>query len=206
VTSPDRRTARISALPAPLLRFALALALLAPAGARALDVAGTCTIKFFGSSSLHDFEGDAPCMLSIDGPDAAGRFGARAEVEIAGMRTGIAARDKRMRQMFEAKKFPRITATFASVDPDALRAAAPGALPFRIAIHGVERDVAPALSGFAEVPGRSARFRASFTLALSDFGMEAPVAMGFIRVEDRVKVDVEVALTARNGAGAPAPR
>ena len=39
-----------------------------------------------------------------------------------------------MRQTFEAKKFPRIVASFANVDPAALRAQRPAALPFRIVI------------------------------------------------------------------------
>ncbi len=187
------------------LSFGLALALpsLSPFAANALDVAGSCTVQFFGTSTLHDFEGEAPCaLLAIAAPDASGRYGARAEVAVAQMKTGISARDKKMREMFAAKRFPRIVASFASVDPASLRAQRPGALPLHLAIHGVERDLAPVLSNFSEVAGKSARFRATFELTLSDFGMEAPVAMGFIRVDDKVKVVVDVELAAKNGTGA----
>jgi hypothetical protein len=180
------------------------LSALAAARAPALDVEGRCSVRFFGTSTLHDFEGTAPCaLLAIAAPDASGHYGARAEVAIAQMDTGISSRDKKMRAMFEAKKYPRIVATFASVDPAALRAAGPSALPFRIALHGVERDVAPAISRFVEVPGKSARFRATFTLALSDFGLEAPVALGFIQVDDKVRVEVDVELAAKNGGEPP---
>ena len=187
-----------------LMRLLLPFALLLTAGAAsALEVVGRCSVRFYGSSTLHDFEGTAPCaLLAIEPPDASGRYTARAEVVVAQMKTGNDSRDKRMREMFEAKKFPRILATFASVDPAALRAGQPGALPFRLAIHGVERPVTPSLKGFQEQPGTSARFEASFPLSLKEFGMEGPVVMGFLRVDDRVRVVVSVELTAKNGAAA----
>jgi hypothetical protein len=179
----------------------------APSAASALEVAGTCMVRFYGTSSLHDFEGTAPCaLLAIAAPDASGRYGARAEVAIAQMDTGISARDKKMRAMFEAKKFPRIVATFAALDPAALRTQSASALPFRLALHGVERTLTPAISKFAEVPGKSARFTASFELSLGDFGLEAPVAMGFIRVDEKVRVVVDVELLAKNGAVSAAAR
>jgi hypothetical protein len=189
------------------LGCALALAVVAPVRGNALDVAGRCTVQFLGSSTLHDWEGTAPCaLLAIDAPDASGRYGARAEVAVAQMDTGIASRDKKMRATLEAKKFPRIVATFASIDPAAVRSQQTGALSFRISLHGVERTIAPVISDYSEVPGKSARFKASFTLSLRDFGLKAPVVMGFIRVEDSVNVVVDVDLTAKNGApaaGAP---
>jgi polyisoprenoid-binding protein YceI len=196
-----------------LRRFELAAALLlfatAPLAANALDVAGSCRVQFFATTTLHDFEGEAPCaLLAVEAPDAQGHYAARAEVAIAELQTGISARDKKMREVFEAKKYPRIVATFANLDPAALRAQRADALPFRIAIRGAVRAVTPVLSGFSEVPGKSAHFRASFELTLRDFGIEAPVAMGFIRVDEKVRVVVDVDLAARNGAaaasGAPA--
>jgi polyisoprenoid-binding protein YceI len=116
------------------------------------------------------------------------------------MDTGISARDRKMREMFEAKRFPRITASFDPVDPSALRSGAASAMRFRLSIHGVERSVAPAISGWSEVPGKSARFRATFKLSLRDFGMKPPVAMGFMRVDETVRVEVAVELTALEGA------
>jgi len=187
--------------------FALACAI-AVAGSAAADasppaVAGKCSVQFFATSSLHDFEGEAPCsLLAIEPPDASGRYAARAQVEIAQLKTGISARDRKMREMFEAKKFPQITATFAELDAGAIRARASNALPFRIRVHGVERNVAPKLSRYAEEAGKSARFRAEFDLTLREFGLEPPVAMGFIRVNDEVHVVVDVELAARP----PVPR
>lgn len=171
---------------------------LAPISAGALEVAGRCSVVVFATSTLHDLEGRAPCaQLAIEGPDAGGAYRAHAEVAVDQLDTGIAARNRRMREMFEAERYPRIAAAFASVDPDALRARRAGALDFQLAIHGVERKVIPELSDWSEVPGKRAHFRASFELSLADFGLEAPVAMGFVRVDDRVRVEVDVELEAR---------
>ena len=46
---------------------ALAFVLSFPLGAAAQDVAGRCSVKFFSTTTLHDFEGEAPCaLLAID--------------------------------------------------------------------------------------------------------------------------------------------
>jgi polyisoprenoid-binding protein YceI len=180
---------------------AVACGVSAPCAAGALPVAGSCTVRFFGTSTLHDFEGTAPCaLLAIEPPDASGQYAARAEVAIARIETGNWRRDERMREMFEAEKFPRIVASFAAVDPAALRSQRAGALPFRLALHGVERNVAPEISGYAEEPGKRARFRAAFPLSLRDFKLEAPVVLGFVRVGDAVRVEVDVELFAKGEA------
>ena len=76
---------------------ALAFVLSFPLGAAAQDVAGRCSVKFFSTTTLHDFEGEAPCaLLAIDAPDAQGRYVARAEVEVARIETGISARDEKL--------------------------------------------------------------------------------------------------------------
>ncbi|HEU4428152.1 MAG TPA: YceI family protein [Myxococcota bacterium] len=191
------RSLRRAALCGLAFAGAIAAASAGPAEESPPAISGRCSVQFFGTSSLHDFDGEAPCArLEISAPDAAGRYGARAEVEIAQMKTGISARDRKMREMFDAKKFPRITATFAELDPRSIRARAPAALPFRVALHGVEKSVTPRLSRYSETAGQRARFRAEFDLTLQDFGLEPPVAMGFIRVGDRVHVVVDVELEA----------
>jgi len=43
---------------------------------------------------------------------------------------------------------------------------------------------------------------AEIALSRRDFGLEAPVAMGFIRVDPKVRVVVDVELAAKNGAAA----
>jgi polyisoprenoid-binding protein YceI len=182
------------------LAFALVslASVLAAVSARAVDVAGRCSVSFFATATLHDFEGNGPCaLLSIEPPDASGAYRARAELAVEQLDTGIAARNEKMREMFGAQEFPRITAVFEKIDPHALRAKRADALPFQLTIHGVERAVTPELSDWSEVPGKRAHFRATFTVALSEFGMEAPTAIGLVRVGDRVRVVVDAELTAR---------
>jgi polyisoprenoid-binding protein YceI len=178
------------------MRVAVALAWvatsLASVTSSASEVVGRCQAVFTATSTLHDFSGQAPCsLLEVEAGDV-GTYRARAEVTVQQLDTGIAGRDEKMREMFDAGHHPKITATFAKVDPEALRAQRANALPFRIAIRGVERDVVPRISNWSEVPGQRAHFRASFDLSLKEFGLEAPVAMGFMRVDDRVRVDVDV--------------
>lgn len=186
------------------IALALLTSLLTPISSRALDVAGRCSVAFFASSTLHDFEGKAPCaLLAIEPPDASAAYRARADVAVERIETGIAARDRKLREMFEVQRHPVITARFAKVDPGALRANRPGALAFQISIHGVERSVTPELSDWSEVPGERVRFRATFELSLAEFGLEAPVAIGFMRVDDRVRVAVDVDLTARAASSPP---
>ncbi len=122
------------------------------------------------------------------------------------MKTGISARDNRMRLMFDAEHHPRIVAQFEHVAPDALRAAAHTAasadsLAFTLRIGERERRLVPLVSRWQEEPGKHASFRAAFDVSLADFGLEAPTVMGFIRVEDRVRVEVDVKLDAAPAAG-----
>jgi len=181
------------------LALALLAGLLAPLSSPALEVEGRCRVSFSASATLHDFEGGGPCAVLAIEPDGDGRYRARAEVAVAQLETGIAARDRSMREMFDSERYPRITATFTSIDPEALRARRAGALASRLVIHGTERAVTPVVSDWSEVPGKSAHFRAAFDVSLADFGLAAPVALGWLRVQDRVHVTVEVDLTARGG-------
>ena len=182
--------------------LAIALAWLAgsfaPISAAALDVAGRCRVTFFATATLHDFEGKAPCArLAIEPHGESGHYRGFAEVTVAQLDTGIAARNEKMREMFEAERYPVITAIFENIDSAGVRGQAQGMLPFAIEIHGVARGVKATTSGWSEVPDQQrAHFRAEFTVALSDFGMEPPSAVGLVRVGDQVRVVVDVDLTA----------
>lgn len=188
-----------------MIRLAIALVALAgsfaPIFADTLEVAGRCHVMVFATSTLHDFEARARCALleieHLEKHDALVHYRARAEVAVVELDTGIAARNRRMREMFEAERYPKITAVFAEVQPGMVRGSA-GVLSFDITIHGVTRRIVATTSDWSEVPShQSAHFRASFDLSLSDFGLEAPVVMGLVRVGDRVRVVVDVELSAR---------
>lgn len=170
------------------------------ASAQSAPLAGRCALKFFGSSTLHDFEGHARCeAFAIEPVEAGGVYRSAVAVEVAEMSTDLGGRDARMREMFDAEHFPRILASFDRVSRDALRAAAAGpgpALPlaFRLAIRDTERRIVPRLSAWREDRDGSLQFLASFELSLREFELEAPTVMGLIEVDDRVRVEVEVSL------------
>jgi hypothetical protein len=100
--------------------------------ANAQAVAGRCAVRFFGTSTLHDFEGNAPsAVLEIGPPDANGEYRVHAELAVAQLGTGISARARKMRAMFEAKRLPRINAWFDRVDAHMLRRGSAGAMRSR---------------------------------------------------------------------------
>ena len=157
---------------------------------------GRCSVTFYATATLHDFEGTGPCQLAIEPPDANGTYRARADVPVDQLDTGIDRRNATMREMFEAAKFPRITATFEKILPEMVRGQQ-GVLALQLAMHGVTRPVVAQTSDWSEVPSQqTARFRATFYVALSEFGMTAPTAAGLVRVGDRVRVVVDVNLKA----------
>jgi polyisoprenoid-binding protein YceI len=161
-------------------------------------------VTFFATSTVHDFEGGAPCAMleieEVEKDDHLDIYRARAEITVVQLDTGIDARNRRMREMFEAERHPRITAVFAEIQPGQVRGSA-GTLAFDLTIHGVTRRVLATTSDWSEVPNhQTARFRAAFDVSLADFALEAPVAMGFVRVADRVRVVVEVELSSRSSS------
>ncbi len=188
---------------------ALALAAAGAAGAAGAEtLEGRCSLRIEASATLHAFSGEAPCALFRIEPIAGSeRQRARVEVAVDRITTGIAARDARMREMFDAEAHPVIAARFDAIEVASLRRAAlregpAEELAFLLRIGERERRVVPSLARYREGADGSAAFRASFEVSLADFGLEAPTALGFVRVADRVGVEAEVEL---RGLAAPAP-
>lgn len=110
---------------------------------------------------------------------------------MAAMTTGNDRRDRNMREMFHEATFPRIKATLRNVDPDLLRGSA--LLPFDLTIRDVTRSLVGEVSNWREVNDH-ATFDLDFDVSLAQFGLEAPAALLFIRVGDRVAVHVGVSV------------
>jgi len=186
-----------------LLLFLLALA--APASAATLE--GTCQVHFFGDSTLHAFEGKGACEpFTLERTEQEGAsiiLPAQVEVPVASLDTDISARDKKMRGMFDSENFPKITGSFAEIDPQALIAAwqgtGTGELPFNLTIREVTRPVTATVKHMnSDAKGLDASF--VLKLSLADFGLEAPGVLGIIRVADEVRVEVDVHLNGELGA------
>ena len=179
-------------------RLAAVLLLLLAAQASAAEIQGACEVRFLASSSMHDFSGTGKCLPFtaplLRGPDNNFLLPlVEVEVPVAGMETGIGARDKTMRKMFQADRHPGIHAAVRDLDADALRRRMredPGGkapLDIVLAIRGVERKVSATAGGLAE-EGSRVSFDIEFPVSLKEFELKAPKVLGIIRVADRVVV------------------
>jgi polyisoprenoid-binding protein YceI len=163
-------------------------------------IAGRCEVRFVAVSTLHDVEGRGACERFEIESEPGGTYRARVSVAVARLDTGLGARDARMREMFDAERYPQIEARFEAIDLGALRSGAPReasgeTLTFTLRVRDREVRVVPSLSDFREAPDRSARFSARFALSLAELGLEAPSVLGVVRVEDRVEIEVDAALS-----------
>ncbi len=186
------------------VRSAVAFLLLIAAQGSAAEIRGACEVRFQASSTLHDFSGTGKCLpfTAPLHPASAGNTLlplVEVVVPVAGMETGIGARDRTMRKMFQADRHPGIHAAARDIDTDDLRrrmrADPAGKAPLEIvlAIRGVERKV-PAFAGGLKEEGRRVSFEIEFPVSLKEFELEAPTVLGIVRVADRVVVKVSFSI------------
>jgi len=165
------------------------------------NIRGHCEIRFSGSSTLHDFSGEVrsrPFELGavVDEIGGPAWWSGSVEVAVAEMDTGIARRDRKMRAMFDADRFPLIVASFPNVGGATLAAARSGGEPdlaFDLTIRDVKRPVVAKVSNWTEEAERSS-FDVDFELSLEAFGLEVPPVLGLLRVGDAVGVHAHVIL------------
>ena len=186
-------------------RPAALLLLLSATPAFAGEVRGICDVRFQGTSTLHDFPGKGVCS-PFNAPmvhDAAGRAilpSVEVEVPVAEMRTENDSRDGKMREMFQADRFPRIHASVRGVDVVRLReemgkdpeGKAP--LDLLLRIRDVERRVR-ATAGNLKETGERVTFALEFPVSLKEFGLKPPSVLGIIRVGDKGSVKATFHLT-----------
>ena len=181
------------------------ISLLVATGASAAELAGDCNIRFFSSSTLHDFDGRAACepfSWPVQEDAGSGRVLIRdavIRIPVAAMETANDKRDEKMFEMFSVETFPLIEGRFGDLDPSrlltTLRAedAATARLPFELRIRDLSRPVEASVKDLRETPGRIS-FVALFPVSLADFQLKPPSVLGLIRVADEVRVEVEVTL------------
>jgi polyisoprenoid-binding protein YceI len=175
------------------------------AGATTLD--GDCSIRFFGQSTLHDFEGQVACQpFSVQTEE--NQVGHKVvqspvvTVHVSEMNTDNASRDKKMWAMFDQEHFPVIKGQFVELDPElALEQLAASdnseaSLALDLQIRGVsQRIVAKARE--VKISPEQIGMIIEFPLSLASFDLEPPSVMGIIRVADEVKVEVQTTLHRR---------
>ncbi len=186
----------------------LLLAIAAPARAAAWH--GQCDVRFHGTSSLHDFAGDARCKafkIDVDASAGGTAIIPRAEVAVAtaGMATGNRSRDGQMRKMFQSDTYPDIRADFGRIDPErfrqALRAGPGGRAPldFTLTIRDIARPV-HGVAGNLRETGGGVTFDVDYDVSLSDYRLVPPKAFfGLVRVGDKVMVRTTVRLETGGG-------
>ncbi len=186
----------------------LALAIVAPA--RGAAWRGECDVRFHGTSTLHDFAGDARCRpFEVDVENSADGRGIipRAEVAVpaVGMGTGNKSRDAQMRKMLQSDAYPDIRAVFGRIDPEKIRQAlrgGPGArvpLDFTLTIRDIAHPVR-GVAGNLREPGGSVSFDVDYDVSLSDYRLVPPKAFfGLVRVDDKVTVRTTVRLATGGG-------
>lgn len=141
------------------------------------------SVEFEGNSTLHRFSGvakehAAEIKAGIDGHPTL-----LVTIPVKNLDTDHEGRDEKMREMFEADKFPEIRGV---ADLATLQDPAKNRVPVELTIHDQTRIIeALKITDAADPAGT---IRLSWTVSLSSFGLKAPTVIGLIRVYDEVNV------------------
>jgi len=166
---------------------------------------GSCDILFQGTSTLHDFSGNVRCQpfrIGVGDPGKGKRIIRSAAVSVLAdeMDTGNKSRDRKMREMFQSDKFPRIEGVFGGIDPESirqeLRRSPEGKAPlsFTLKIRDIERPVHAVAGNFRE-SGEGVSFDVEYSLSLKDYRLVPPSPFfGIVRVDDKVSVKTSIRL------------
>ena len=138
---------------------------------------------------------------------SAGSLNGSITFELDSLETGIALRDRHMRENYlHTSRYPRAELKLSGLDVSKLPESgdfAPVTIPFQgtLSLHGVERPV----SGSARLgrSGERVNVTAEFPLQLGDFGIEVPSYLGITVAE---KVQVKTTFSARVEARSAAAR
>jgi hypothetical protein len=165
----------------------------------------TGRIRFFGTSTLHDFAGElatGPFVLDVsrDSDKQLTVVGASLSVAVKGMTTHHTKRDLNMYKMFEAGPVPFITGFASNV---VIAADGTAEVPLVLTLGSRQETLTAQLRGWSDTDGELSG-TLSFVVSLSGFGLKAPSVMGLIRVGDQVRVECElIAPSASNVVAMP---
>lgn len=189
-------------LPSWILCATVSLVFAVNAGATTLS--GDCSIRFFGQSTLHDFEGQVACQpFSMQTEES--RLGHKVvqspvvTVLVSEMVTDNTARDEKMWAMFDQEHFPEITGQFVELDPElALEQLAESensetSLALDLQIRGVTQRLI-AKTREVKISPEQIVIIIEFPLSLASFDLKPPSVLGIIRVADEVRVEVQTTL------------
>ena len=194
VNRPTTRTQTLATLfVAALLNIALSLVADAAAVQR---LNATASIKFAGTSTLHDFGGSLPSQpftLVLSN----GTWSADANVLSGLMNTAHEKRDRKMHEMFATNSFPKMHGTVTAAP---IPGAAATNATLRLIIRDKTNDLAVRITGWTE-NASAIKFHATWELSLKDYALKPPSVLGVIKVGDRIQLEADV--TASKTISAP---
>lgn len=174
--------------------FRILLLAFASAGLPAAEWKGAATVRFAGTSTLHDWEGAAPAMpfpAEVDeSPSGPTRLRAVVRLPVAGMDTDNADRDENLRKVMRAAEHREILGR-AEIRPEGGKP--PASVRLELVVLGQAREV-EARAGNWVVSADLVAVDLEFPVSLDAWGIGRPSFLGFIRVGDEVRVRVRVEL------------
>jgi polyisoprenoid-binding protein YceI len=175
-------------LPFPLLALTLALAGAVSAEDRWTVVPGQSSIRFAGTSTLHDFAGTA-AVTAGSFSVAAGAVGGSIVVDATTMDTKDKERDAEMHHdHMESAKFPLIRFDLTAFT----RSAAGGSATGSWTMHGVSRQLTVPVT---LQEGANPTLTASFPIDMRDWSITPPRKFLVVSVDPTITVTISLALT-----------
>jgi len=157
------------------------------------DGEASLDIRFFGSSTLHGFDGKVPSQhfrLTIqEDPVTHQRLmNATVRVSVKDMTTSHPKRDRNMLKMLGCDKFVSIEGT---VTDAIVPLGAEGFATLKLKIRDVENNIPVKITEWQSTKD-SISFHMMFPVSLKAFGLKPPSVLGVIRVGDDVLVTCDV--------------
>jgi len=169
---------------------------MAGATAWAGQMTATASIRFQGSSTLHDFEGTAearPFTIQYVEDADTGKLivTASTSLDVGGMTTNNKKRDKNMAKMFDQEHYTMIQGDLEDI---VLAGDETSKARLHLRIRNVEKDIEAVLSNL-ERSENGLRCTMTFPVILSEYGLKAPSVLGVIKVADTVQVECTINAT-----------
>lgn len=150
-------------------------------------------VQFLANSTLHPFEGETSAVrgeMVFDPVTNQLLEPAHIAIEVTGLTTGVAARDRAMYKMFQSDEFPELLVTIDSLTP--LEGSGQPARRYRLAgrlrIRQIEQPIAIDVDANVLGEGIEASGRLSM-MARKMFQLKPPSVAGLIRVRDGLVVE-----------------
>ena len=185
------------------LLTAVLLFSLAPMQSRAQRVAAVVDstasiISYTGSATMHDWTGTSrdasgTLLFDLDTPDSSR---VRVQVPVASFESGPDRRDRKMREVTEADRYPHVTFQATNIRPRHWGRSREGhagqwAVSGNLTFHGQTHSVNATVD--VRVTEDSAYADAQFPVSLTRFGVERPELLWVDPIADTIRIDARLA-------------